>query len=272
MTRPSLVLVALALVLGACAHDTPVEAVSTSVLEASSTTAAPPTTTTTAAATDLATSTDAPSTIEAATVASEAPVIALTSFRWQFDYTVASDPANTVSVGSSGVFSHGDFDCTISTQLGDGSVRIALTSIDGALWLDQGSGPEPAAASDQQLLDATGLCPGSQAFWIGIIGAGGIPAGGIEETHNGIETRRVDLTSVFTNDRPIGFGDGMVLDSVTYWIALEGDWIEAIEMTAGVDPAIVASVTGTTSTPGATATVSVVIESPNDESLTVTAP
>jgi hypothetical protein len=206
------------------------------------------------------------------TLAPQAPVEALRSFRWDFRYTVSADPSSSVVVESTGTFAGGDYDCTITTELGEGSVDVRVVSVGGMTWLDEGTGPAPVAGTDRRVGDSVVLCPGSAAFWTAIMGNNLLPGGGNLEVHDGIDTRRVDLTSIHLNDRPTGFGSGLVIDSVVYWVAIAGDWIEAVEMTAGVDPNIVASVTGTTTSPGATATVSVTIDRADDDSLTVTAP
>jgi len=267
------------LLLGACSTSEPAPTTAANIAAAEfvSTTAAPTTTAPSTTTTTVQPSTTTTVSVLAIEAPESSPVARLDSFSWEFETTIGAVDTDLISLETTGVYVDGDFDCAITTGFGgfDFSTRVVVS--EGATYFDDGKGDglRPVRPGSSEIQENARLCPGSPVFWADITNGETLPAGGDEEERNGIVARRLNLTGLLDEASALGLVgasvDGVTFDELVFWVA-EGDWISAISMRAGLEPAALQDITGSTITEPGEIRVTLDVTRPDDGSLAVTPP
>ncbi len=197
---------------------------------------------------------------------------------WSFSTTLGAEDAELLAVESTGTFVDGSFECEIVAGFGGFDFVTKLIVIEDTAYYDDGTGSglteiDPAAP---EVIDNLSLCAGSDVFWADITGGEALPDGGERGERNNIDTRRLDLTGIIDQAGALGLFtpgvEGVVFDQLDFWVAVPGEWINAIEMRALLEAQALTDITGSTVEGDGEIRVNLDITRPGDDSLALTAP
>lgn len=177
-------------------------------------------------------------------------------------------------MSSDGVFVGDAYRCDTAMDLGGFSFTMVAVGTPEASWLDDGGGFVEVSPLDPDFDTAAGICAANPAFWSD---GGFVPpsAQGEPDTINGIAAQRLELSELLTSLAGLGFElDGMTFKDATIWIAEEGGWVVAIDMTFMIAPESAGEFFGPgfEIVEGAEMRMLVEIADPNDPSLAVEVP
>lgn len=266
MSRMMIAAVALSLIATACSAT------------ATTTSTTAPTTTTTTSTTSTSTTTTSTTTTtmgEAAVFPGEPGTpTQLDSFTGITELSFAAEGLE-IDFVSEGTYVGTAFECRTMMDFGGFGITATGVATPETAWVDVGQGFVEVGVFDQDLQTAISVCPANPLFWAD--GSFALP--GIEgepDTINGIPAQRVEFGEFLEALSSFGVPDleGMEFEDAVVWIADDGGWVVAIDMTFRIPPESAGEFfgPGTALTEAAVMQMIVQIADPNDPTLTVELP
>jgi hypothetical protein len=171
----------------------------------------------------------------------------LDTFSWESSTAISAAGESLLTVRTEGVFSRGNYRCTVTTDLGASTIETsALVGMDGTVLTADDAGRLVRVETGPELEATLALCAGSEQFWTTLIGGAAIPSGGEPEERNGMPARRLDLTHVAPRTDRVGLPaqPGVEIEQVTVWVADQGRFITSAMLTGTLDAEALSAVTG----------------------------
>jgi hypothetical protein len=198
----------------------------------------------------------------------------LDSFTGTTELTFAAEGLE-IDFVSEGTYVGTAFECRTTMDFGGFGITATGVGTPEMAWVDVGQGFVEVGAFDPDLETAISVCPANPMFWAG--GSFALP--GVEgepDTINGIPAQRVEFGEFLEALSSFGVPDleGMEFEDAVVWIADDGGWTVAIDMTFRIPPESAGDFfgPGTALTEPAVMRMIVQIADPNDPTLTVELP
>ncbi len=169
--------------------------------------------------------------------------------------------------------------CDFSTSMdGVTLIEAQVVVIGDKAWIDTGGGWRETTASDSEVVDTVGMCPGSATFWEGSSFYEAALLPGEHESKNGVAAVHYSLTESFEALAIMGLIlgelEGVSFDEFDLWLAEDVYWLvslamemsmdaEALEQFVGLPPGEIESIT---------MAMSIDITQANDTSIRVSEP
>lgn len=174
-------------------------------------------------------------------VAIVVPLNYLDSFRYSLEMAFQAEVAFALT--STGAFRAPDrMSCTVGTRvLGFFIETEQLIVIGDDAWIDTGEGWTATSADDVGVAETLNLCPGSRAFWGDFHSSVDLSRlTGYPESKNGVPALRYSVTGLAQIPGLLGASsdmDGVAVRSYDLWLAQDGGWIVALDVSATLDSA-----------------------------------
>jgi hypothetical protein len=198
----------------------------------------------------------------------------LDSFTGTTELTFAAEGLE-IDFVSEGTYVGTAFECRTTMDFGGFGITAVGVVTPETAWVDVGQGFVEVGALDPDLDTAISVCPANPLFWAD--GSFALPGvGGEPDTINGIPAQRVELSEFLEALSSFGVTDleGIEFEEAVVWIADDGGWTAAFDMTFRMDPESAGEFfgPGTALTEPAVMRMIVQITDPDDPTLTVELP